>query len=131
MTAFSQGGAIVSGLLIAAGFALTSPCSFPYPGALLPVLGTVGLLFFLRGREPQDIVMRGLRMPAVVFIGQIAYSLYLWHWPVFVLLRWTTGVESMSQRIVATVMTFALATGSYYSVERPPRHMLRLHWHPR
>jgi peptidoglycan/LPS O-acetylase OafA/YrhL len=131
VTALSQGGAIASALLIAAGFALTSPLSFPYPGALLPVLGTLGLLFFLHGREPRDIVMRVLRIPAVVFIGQISYSLYLWHWPVFVLFRWTTGAESMSQRIVATVLTFVLATASYYFVERPPRRMLRLRAFPR
>lgn len=131
VTAFSQGGSIVSALLVAAGFALTSPRSYPFPGALLPVLGTLGLLFFLHGREPRDIVMRALRLPAVVFIGQISYSLYLWHWPVFVLFRWTTGVESIPQRIAATALTFALATASYYFIERPPRRMLRLRALPR
>ena len=131
VTAFSQGGSIVSLLLVVAGFALTSPRSYPFPGALLPVLGTLGLLFFLHGREPRDIVMRVLRIPAVVFIGQISYSLYLWHWPVFVLFRWTIGIESISQRIIATALTFALATASYYFIERPPRRMLRLRALPR
>lgn len=130
-TAFSQGGALLSALLIAGGFALASPFSFPYPGALLPVLGTCGVLFFLHGREPKGAVMRALRIPAVVFVGQISYSLYLWHWPVFVLFRWTTGIESISQRVVATLLTFALATGSYYFVERPPRRLLRRNALPR
>jgi peptidoglycan/LPS O-acetylase OafA/YrhL len=131
VTAFSQSGSLVSVLLVVAAFALTSPRSYPFPGALLPVLGTLGLLFFLHGREPHDIVMRVLRVPAVVFVGQISYSLYLWHWPVFVLFRWTTGFESIGQRIIAVALTFVLATASYYFVERPPRRMLRLRALPR
>jgi peptidoglycan/LPS O-acetylase OafA/YrhL len=131
VTAFSQSGSLVSVLLVVAAFALTSPRSYPFPGALLPVLGTLGLLFFLHGREPRDIVMRVLRIPAVVFVGQISYSLYLWHWPVFVLFRWTTGLESIAQRSIAVALTFVLAVVSYYFVERPPRRMLRLRALPR
>jgi peptidoglycan/LPS O-acetylase OafA/YrhL len=124
-TLASQGGAIVSALAVVAGLAFAAPRSFPYPGALLPVAGAVGLLAFLHGREPRGLVMRTLRIPAVVFIGQISYSLYLWHWPVFVLLRWTTGLESIAARVAGVVLTFALAIASYYAIERPPRRILR------
>ena len=58
---------------------------------------------------------------AALCVGRISYSLYLWHWPVFVLLRWTVGLESASVRLVALALTFALATLSYRYVETPFR----------
>jgi peptidoglycan/LPS O-acetylase OafA/YrhL len=130
-TTWSRSGAIASALLVAAGFAFTSPSTFPFPGALLPVAGALGLLGFLHGREPQGVVMRALRLRPVVFVGQISYSLYLWHWPVFVLLRWTTGIETLAERVVAVVLTFALAIASYYFIERPPRRLAKVRAVPR
>ena len=130
-TVLSQAGAIASAALVAAGLALAEPQSLPFPGALMPVLGTLGLLASLYGREQRGAVMRLLRVPAIVFIGQISYSLYLWHWPVFVLLRWTIGIESVGARILAVALTFLLATASYFFIERPPRRMPRLRAAPR
>ena len=130
-TKLSQAGAFASVLLVVAGFAFASPQSFPFPGGFLPVIGTLGLLAFLHGREARGVVMKVLRVPAVVFVGQISYSLYLWHWPVFVLLRWTSGMESPLERGTAVALTFALATASYYFVERPPRRLLRITAVPR
>jgi peptidoglycan/LPS O-acetylase OafA/YrhL len=130
-TAVSRYGAIASALLVGAGLVFASADKFPFPGALLPVAGALGLLGFLHGREPRGIVMRALRLPAVVFIGQISYSLYLWHWPVFVLLRWTTGLETIAERGAALVLTFALAIASYYAVERPPRRIAKVRALPR
>ncbi|MET0230137.1 MAG: acyltransferase family protein [Rhodanobacteraceae bacterium] len=130
-TAPARYGAIASALLVAAGLVFARPRQFPFPGALLPVAGTLGLLGFLHGREPRGIVMRALQLPAVVFVGQISYSLYLWHWPVFVLLRWTTGLETLAERSSAVVLTFALAIASYYVIERPPRRLGKLRAVPR
>lgn len=52
---------------------------------------------------------------------KISYSLYLWHWPVYILFRWTIGLESWFTMILAIVLTFALAVGSYHFVEMPVR----------
>jgi peptidoglycan/LPS O-acetylase OafA/YrhL len=38
-------------------------------------------------------VGRLLRHPQAVRIGRISYSLYLWHWSVLVLSRWTIGIQ--------------------------------------
>jgi peptidoglycan/LPS O-acetylase OafA/YrhL len=130
-TPASRAGAFVSILLLAAGFVFSQPRSYPFPGALLPVLGTLGLIASLQGREARGLVMRLLSHRAVVFVGQISYSLYLWHWVVFVLFRWTVGMESIAAKIAAVALTFALSIASYYFIERPPRRSPRMRSVPR
>ena len=130
-TWLASGGALLALALLAASLAFGTPNSFPFPGALAPVAGTLGLLGFLHGRRTEGLLHRVLASRGVVFIGRISYSLYLWHWPVIVLLRWTTGVDEARWRILAAVLTFALATASYYFIENPVRRAPRLRLMPR
>jgi peptidoglycan/LPS O-acetylase OafA/YrhL len=58
----------------------------------------------------------------LVWIGLISYSLYLWHWSLLVIARWTIGVHFWAAPILLTAI-FAMATLSYYFIERPFRHM--------
>ena len=57
----------------------------PFPGwaGLLPVAGTVAIIWSTRGSTPHTL-RRLLAWEPLVFIGKISYSLYLWHWPVLV-----------------------------------------------
>ncbi len=59
----------------------------------------------------------------MVFVGKISYSLYLWHWPVYVYLANLHGSEELPPGQVAAglVASFALAVASYYAVETPFR----------
>ncbi|SIT36584.1 Acyltransferase 3 [Paraburkholderia piptadeniae] len=113
-------------VLLAASFATSRPDSFPFPGPLLPVMGTLGILYALHGRAPQGFLHGLLISPVATFIGKVSYSLYLWHWPVIVLLRWTTGLDAPIWRVVAIVVTFVLATASWYFVENPVRRSMIL-----
>jgi peptidoglycan/LPS O-acetylase OafA/YrhL len=108
-------------LLIAAGFAIPEGPFFPFPGALLPVGGT-GLLIaaILGGTAPR---MLGSR--PMVAVGLLSYSLYLWHWPVFVLFRWTAGLHTLKLQLAALVIAIALAIFSYFLVEKPLRTGLK------
>ena len=56
--------------------------------------------------------------PKVVFLGLISYSLYLWHWGVLSISRWTIGIHWWSIPIQVVVM-FGLAVASYRWVETP------------
>ena len=56
----------------------------------------------------------------VVYIGLISYSLYLWHWAVLSISRWTIGIHWWSTPFQIAVM-FGLAVSSYQWIETPFR----------
>ncbi len=57
-----------------------------------------------------------LSWKGTVFIGTISYSLYLWHWPVIVISRWTIGItrSTIPFQLLAIIVLSLL---SYYLVE--------------
>ena len=56
----------------------------------------------------------------LVLIGTLSYSLYLWHWPVVVLSRWTVGIHLWTVPFQVALMIL-LSVASYYWVEDPLR----------
>lgn len=90
------------------------------PDALAVVPGTA--LLIMAGMHAGNPVTRALSLRLPVMIGLISYSLYLWHWPVIVLLKYFM-VRDLTAIEVATaclVMT-ACAILSWRFVERPFR----------
>lgn len=73
-------------------------------------------------KDPAGPLAQGLRLPALRGLGIISYGLYLWHWPIFLLLSaertGETGVALLCLRIAASITA---ATLSYVLVERPLR----------
>ena len=55
------------------------------------------------------------------YFGKISYSLYLWHWPIVVLLSWTVGVHTVTAflGILASILVGHL---SWAFLEQPLRH---------
>ncbi len=117
----ARAGAILSLAAVAVALFVVAPRSTPFPGAILPVFGTVGALLFLRTLPPSQWLPRLLSHPVPAYIGRISFSLYLWHWPIFVLFRWTVGLEPLLHTAVALALTFGAAALSYRLVETPPR----------
>jgi peptidoglycan/LPS O-acetylase OafA/YrhL len=75
------------GLMIASAFVLSGTNAFPGFLALLPAGGAAALI--LGGSAAARFGPSKLTsIRPMVFIGDISYSLYLWHWPIIVL--WTT-----------------------------------------
>ncbi|MFF1632591.1 acyltransferase family protein [Leifsonia sp. NPDC058248] len=92
----------------------------PFPSALLPVAGTV-LLIWLAPAERAGWAASGrwLRTPPMTWLGRVSYSLYLWHWPVIVIWLWVFGSRGPVDILLAIIAAVALAALSYYCVERP------------
>jgi hypothetical protein len=121
----ASSGAWLSLLLLGWSLWSSVPADFPFPGGWMPVVATLGLLGFLYW-HPDTLPGRALRRPLMIAIGKRSYSLYLWHWPVLALLRWTSGVESPWALAAASVLTVASAELSYRYVEAPLRYSPRL-----
>ncbi len=103
-------------------FVYANSTQFPWFWGVPPVVGAALLI----GGAQADVahpLRRLFAHPALVWIGKRSYSLYLWHWPVYVLLRWTTGLDQWLNQLVAVVITFALAIASYRWIELPIRHL--------
>lgn len=111
----------------AIGLALAAPASaaYPYLRALLAVVGTL-LLLCGDANQPRDALRRGLGRAAPVWLGQRSYALYLWHWPVFVMARWTTGLTVWPQNLLAVGLSIALAALSFRWIEQPVRRSAAL-----
>ena len=117
-------------LAIAAALVLAREEHFPWPWAALPVAGTL-LLIGGSNAPIAHPVRRLLGSRPALWIGLRSYSLYLWHWPVYTLMRWTIGLETALQFVCAVAIATLLAAASYRWVERPLRHHQQLEALPR
>ncbi len=57
--------------------------------------------------------------PALAAVGRRSYGLYLWHWPVFVLLR---AGDSWARLLLAAAVAVVVSEACYRLVEGPVRH---------
>ncbi len=109
---------LVGIVLLAAVLFLADARQFPFPWVLAAIAAAVCLIGFPADDSP---VRRFLARRETVWIGLRSYSLYLWHWPVYVLMRWTIGLDAWWTWPFAVLASFALATASYRWIESPPR----------
>lgn len=106
--------------LVGGSFAIPATIYSPFPTALIPVAGSCCLIALIVA-QPQKFLGAQFGKQIPVFVGKISYSLYLWHWPVFVLFRWTVGLDSIGTALTALLIAFALAIFSFEFVEQPAR----------
>ena len=90
---------------------------FPF----LSVLGTCLVIFF---SKKNNYVNKILTLKPLVFIGLISYSLYLWHYPIFVF-RKLINPQSFNS-IEKFIIIFILSVITYYIVERPFRKQKKI-----
>ena len=107
-------------LLLSAMGLLNKTDRFPGWWALLPTLGSVLLI----AAGPHAWINRKLLTHAVLrFYGRISYPLYLWHWPLLTLPVLLSGERLAAGPLVLVLCaSVALASLTYYGIERPFRH---------
>jgi peptidoglycan/LPS O-acetylase OafA/YrhL len=111
----------VLGVVLAAWW-LSGPPAWVWDGGLVGV-GVCGALIIVGAvRAPEGPVGTFLTLRPVRWLGLISYSLYLWHWPVIVLMTEdNTGLSGPWLLGARLLVMLGAACGSYYLVERPLR----------
>jgi peptidoglycan/LPS O-acetylase OafA/YrhL len=127
-TAFARLSAPAAGLLAWVGIggvvaaAVLYDGSVPFPGvaALLPVLSTA-LVIGVAARARFS-PAGALGMGPVQWLGDVSYSVYLWHWPLIVLVPYVSGGSlGALDRTVIVITTLLLAAATKAWVEDPFR----------
>jgi peptidoglycan/LPS O-acetylase OafA/YrhL len=125
----ARDGVSVAGLVLigAAGLGLDAESPFPGWRALAPVIGAASLI----AAGPAALINRVLLTRRwMVLIGLISYPLYLWHWPLLVLLRQADldalPAGSRWVRVSAMLLSFALAYLTYRHLEQRVRRASRV-----
>lgn len=100
-------------------FAFDRFIPFPSLYSLIPTVGTAFIIVFATS---DTIAGRLLSTKAIVGIGLISYSTYLWHLPIFVFARHRSLSElSTAMLLVLSVLSIVLAYFSWRYVEKPFR----------
>ena len=94
--------------------------SFPSFYPLLPIIGT---LLIIADSSKEGFIYRILSAKPLVKIGVYSYSLYLWHWPIHVLMAWHLAeLSSLIFNIIYLSSTMILGYLSYTYIENPLRN---------
>jgi peptidoglycan/LPS O-acetylase OafA/YrhL len=95
---------------------------FLYRGGIL-LTALASALVIVGASSAGTSLSRLLELPPLRWIGSRSYSIYLWHWPIFMLTRpgFDVDLPALPLRIAQVTVTFVLAEWSYRRVEIPVR----------
>ena len=96
--------------------------NYDFPGvfALIVSLATAGVIF--SGKENNTFVSKFLSIPALVYIGKISFSLYLWHWVVIAFYRYRFETFTLTGYYISLLIIIFLSLFSYYLIEKQLRY---------
>jgi len=108
----NQSLALTGYAILITGVALLKTTA-PWPGmyTLIPVLAT----FLVIISNVNDFAL--IKNPIVQEMGKISYSLYLWHWPIYVLARYLGVKEGLTASACFIILSLLFAYISYRYIE--------------
>ncbi len=119
---WSLPGLIGALFLVWAWHALVGQETFLYRGGFLLVAVAAGAVIVTCVTVPTSPLPRLCSLAPLVFIGRISYGLYLYHWPLFLVINHAhTGLDGPGLLAARLAATFALATVSFFALEEPVR----------
>lgn len=97
----------------------------------LPFTSQLGVTFatgaYLVFGGDQNVVDRLLASPAMRYLGERSFSIYLWHWPIVAFSYYSSlGQIPFAWKLAGIALTFVLSEASYRIVERPFRYTFGL-----
>ncbi|MEO5533975.1 MAG: acyltransferase family protein [Pseudolysinimonas sp.] len=111
--------------IVASAF-LLDPATHPGLPALAPVLGTCAVLVAGAG-DSATATGRALSVRPLTWIGDRSYEIYLWHWPILVLLVSLSGHPAGPLSVIAIlVATLVISSVSLRWIDDPLRRRLPL-----
>ncbi|SDK12018.1 Peptidoglycan/LPS O-acetylase OafA/YrhL, contains acyltransferase and SGNH-hydrolase domains [Nocardioides sp. YR527] len=109
------------GTLVYATASFSEATHFPGWHALVPVLGTVALLV----AGPATPTGWLLSKQPLRYLGDISFSLYLWHWPILILAPEAIPGGGVRQLLIMLALILAASAASYHWIEMPfQRHKI-------
>lgn len=106
-------------ILLVAGYTTQWQMRGMYAGGSL-FFSLVSLLLVAALVLPQrTLAHRVFELPPLVFLGRICYGLYLWHFPIYNVLRFGLGMSDAWVAGLGVPLTFAIAMLSFRYIERP------------
>ena len=124
--ALGTGGTVAILILAALSVVMSGDLDVVYRGGLVVValLSAVAIAALV---VPGSLLARVLDVAPVRWVGLRSYGLYLWHWPVFVLVSASypavahDGVDGVVRGAIALAITVVAAALSYRFIEQPIR----------
>jgi peptidoglycan/LPS O-acetylase OafA/YrhL len=100
-------------LLICGSIYFINSHSYIWPSAftLIPVIATTGILFL-------NVDWAIFRNKGITYIGNISYSLYLWHWPLYVLSLYFGLNMRLRYKVFFIALSVIFAVLSYHFIEK-------------
>lgn len=99
-------------------FIINADTQFPGPGAALPVLSTALVIAAFHGAPVRGVPM--LTNSVAAYFGKTSYALYLWHWPVIVILAAVLS-DGPVYYVLAAALALILTYFSFTYFEDPIR----------
>lgn len=97
--------------------------TWPNAWLLIPIVATAAFIYLGEGAQDNPVIAN----PVLQRIGDMSYSLYLWHWPVWTSARLIEGAEPpLAGKAALLLLTFVLAYASWRWVETPFRSRQRV-----
>ena len=111
-------GALGLAAIAIAAWRFTSATPFPGAAALLPTLGAAAVIW-AGAQDDTTPSARLLSRRSLVWIGGLSYSLYLWHWPLIVIVTAEVGRLPVAAKLAVVALSVIPAWLSLKLVERP------------
>lgn len=112
-------------LVVLPALLLDNTSIFPGFNALWPCLGSVLIILSGKNIERKGIANTILQSKSLVFIGLLSYSMYLWHWPIFVFVKYLGFELTLPITVGSITLTILLSYFSWKFVEQPFRYKFK------